>query len=160
MLASTQNKIIPLETAQVIIEAWKKDQQKIVFTNGCFDILHLGHIDYLEKAKAKGDKLVLGLNSDHSVQRLKGDSRPINKIKARSRMMAALAFVDLVIIFEEDTPLTLIEHLMPDVLVKGGDYEIGNIVGANIVLAKGGTVETITFTEGYSTTKLINELKK
>ena len=108
MLASTQNKIIPLETAQVIIEAWKKDQQKIVFTNGCFDILHLGHIDYLEKAKAKGDKLVLGLNSDHSVQRLKGDSRPINKIKARSRMMAALAFVDLVIIFEEDTPLTLI----------------------------------------------------
>ena len=160
MLASTQNKIIPLETAQVIIEAWKKDQQKIVFTNGCFDILHLGHIDYLEKAKAKCDKLVLGLNSDHSVQRLKGDSRPINKIKARSRMMAALAFVDLVIIFEEDTPLTLIEHLMPDVLVKGGDYEIGNIVGANIVLAKGGTVETITFTEGYSTTKLINELKK
>ena len=160
MLASTKNKIIPLETAQVIIEAWKKDQQKIVFTNGCFDILHLGHIDYLEKAKAKGDKLVLGLNSDHSVQRLKGDSRPINKIKARSRMMAALAFVDLVIIFEEDTPLTLIEHLMPDVLVKGGDYEIGNIVGANIVLAKGGTVETITFTEGYSTTKLINELKK
>ena len=160
MLASTQNKIIPLETAQVIIEAWKKDQQKIVFTNGCFDILHLGHIDYLEKAKAKGDKLVLGLNSDHSVQRLKGDSRPINKIKARSRMMAALAFVDLVIIFEEDTPLTLIEHLMPDVLVKGGDYEIGNIVGANIVLAKGGTVETITFTDGYSTTKLINELKK
>ena len=160
MLASTQNKIIPLKTAQVIIEAWKKDQQKIVFTNGCFDILHLGHIDYLEKAKAKGDKLVLGLNSDHSVQRLKGDSRPINKIKARSRMMAALAFVDLVIIFEEDTPLTLIEHLMPDVLVKGGDYEIGNIVGANIVLAKGGTVETITFTEGYSTTKLINELKK
>ena len=160
MLASTQNKIIPLETAQVIIEAWKKDQQKIVFTNGCFDILHLGHIDYLEKAKAKGDKLVLGLNSDHSVQLLKGDSRPINKIKARSRMMAALAFVDLVIIFEEDTPLTLIEHLMPDVLVKGGDYEIGNIVGANIVLAKGGTVETITFTDGYSTTKLINELKK
>ena len=160
MLASTKNKIIPLETAQVIIEAWKKDQQKIVFTNGCFDILHLGHIDYLEKAKAKGDKLVLGLNSDHSVQRLKGDSRPINKIKARSRMMAALAFVDIVIIFEEDTPLTLIEHLMPDVLVKGGDYEIGNIVGANIVLAKGGTVETITFTEGYSTTKLINELKK
>ncbi len=148
-----------LAQAKIAVKTWKNNQQCVVFTNGCFDILHLGHIDYLEKAKLKGDKLIIGLNSDNSVKKLKGNQRPINSIIARSRMLAAIQFVDLVIEFDEDTPLMLIESLLPDVLVKGGDYTKQNIVGANSVLTTGGSVEVIEFTDGYSTTKLINQLK-
>tara|TARA_X000001036_G_scaffold201643_1_gene189372 strand:+ start:416 stop:889 length:474 start_codon:yes stop_codon:yes gene_type:complete len=155
----TSNKIMNLAQAKIAVKTWKNNQQCVVFTNGCFDILHLGHIDYLEKAKLKGDKLIIGLNSDNSVKKLKGNQRPINSIIARSRMLAAIQFVDLVIEFDEDTPLMLIESLLPDVLVKGGDYTKQNIVGANSVLTTGGSVEVIEFTDGYSTTKLINQLK-
>jgi len=156
----TSNKIMNLEQAKNAVKTWKKNQQCVVFTNGCFDILHLGHIDYLEKAKLKGDKLIIGLNSDNSVRKLKGNQRPINHLMARSRMLAAIEFVDLVIGFDEDTPLMLINTLLPDVLVKGGDYAKENIVGAENVLAAGGTVAVIEFTDGYSTTKLIDQLKK
>tara|TARA_B110000046_G_scaffold31091_1_gene32939 strand:+ start:49 stop:522 length:474 start_codon:yes stop_codon:yes gene_type:complete len=155
----TSNKIMDLVQAKNVVKTWKDNEQCVVFTNGCFDILHLGHIDYLEKAKLKGDKLIIGLNSDHSVRKLKGNQRPINSIMARSRMLAAIEFVDLVIEFNEDTPLILIESLVPDVLVKGGDYNKENIVGAESVLISGGSVEVIEFTDGYSTTKLIDQLK-
>lgn len=149
-----------LGQAKNAVNTWKKNQQCVVFTNGCFDILHLGHVDYLEKAKLKGDKLIIGLNSDNSVKKLKGNRRPINHLMARSRMLAAIEFVDLVIEFDEDTPLMLINTLLPDVLVKGGDYTKEKIVGAQSVLATGGTVAVIEFTDGYSTTKLIDQLKK
>ena len=155
----TSNKIKNLPEAKNVVMAWKNKRQCVVFTNGCFDILHLGHIDYLEKAKLKGDKLIIGLNSDNSVKKLKGNQRPINSIITRSKMLAALEFVDMVIEFDEDTPLTLIESLLPNILVKGGDYTKENVVGADSVLTTGGTVEIIEFTEGYSTTKLIDQLK-
>lgn len=152
-------KIATLHEAKMLTNRWKADQQKVVFTNGCFDILHLGHVDYLEKARTFGDKLIVGLNSDDSVRRLKGDSRPINDLNARSRMLAALDFVDAVVVFEEDTPVTLIRSMLPDVLIKGDDYTIENIVGADIVIQNGGSVETIALVKGYSTTALINKLK-
>ena len=141
------------------IEIWQKAGQKVVFSNGCFDILHLGHIEYLEKAKALGDKLVVGVNDDESVRELKGSERPINNENARARMLAALEFVDGVTIFSEDTPKELIRYLVPNILVKGSDYNISNIVGADIVMANGGEVKTIDLVEGYSTTKLIQKLK-
>lgn len=139
---------------------WKSQGEKVVFTNGCFDILHLGHIDYLEKAKTLGSKLVVGLNDNSSVKRLKGEERPINDEHARARMLAALAFVDGVTLFSEDTPKELITYLIPDILVKGSDYDLSNIIGADIVLANGGEVKTIDLVEGYSTTNLIQKLKK
>ena len=148
-----------LTEAKNAVREWKNKRQCVVFTNGCFDILHLGHIDYLEKAKLKGNKLIIGLNSDNSVKKLKGNQRPINSVITRSKMLAALEFVDMVIEFDEDTPLTLIESLQPDILIKGGDYTKENIVGADSVLTTGGIVEIIEFTEGYSTTKLIDQLK-
>lgn len=152
-------KITTLQEAKILTNTWKTDHLKVVFTNGCFDIMHLGHIDYLEKARSIGDKLVVGLNSDQSVRRLKGESRPINNLYARSSMLAALEFVDVVIPFEEDTPLSLISLLLPDVLVKGNDYTIENIVGADVVIENGGSVETIELVKGYSTTTIINKLK-
>ena len=155
----TSNKIMNLTEAKDAVKVWKNERQCVVFTNGCFDILHLGHIDYLEKAKLKGNKLIIGLNSDNSVKKLKGNQRPINSAITRSKMLAALEFVDMVIEFDEDTPLILIKSLLPDILVKGGDYTKENIVGADSVLTTGGTVEIIEFTEGYSTTKLIDQLK-
>ena len=138
---------------------WQRADQKVVFTNGCFDIVHLGHIDYLEKARALGDRLVLGLNTDASVGRLKGPSRPVVNEYARARLMAALAFVDTVILFDEPTPKALIEALKPDILVKGDDYSIENIVGADFVMRNGGSVETVPLVKGYSTTGLIEKIK-
>lgn len=154
----TAQKIVDLETAKKLVTDWKLAGKKVVFTNGCFDIVHLGHIDYLEKAKGKGDKMVLGLNTDASVRRLKGEKRPLVNEYARSRMMAALEFVDAVILFDEQTPLKLIETLMPDILVKGNDYAVENIVGAKEVMANGGKVETVEIIEGYSTTEIINKI--
>lgn len=134
-------------------------QQKIVFTNGCFDVLHFGHVHYLLETKKLGDILVVGLNSDDSVRRLKGPSRPINGEKERAFVLASLAFVDYVTLFEEDTPEHLIKIVRPDVLVKGGDYTIDQIVGADFVMQNGGTVTTIPFVEGYSSTQIIEQLK-
>lgn len=133
---------------------------KVVFTNGCFDLLHIGHIKYLKEARALGDKLVLGLNSDASVKRLKGPSRPILSEKYRREFLLALEMVDEVILFEEDTPLNLICQLKPDVLVKGGDYKIEDIVGAQEVLGWGGEVKSLSFYPGFSSTQLIEKIKK
>ncbi len=141
------------------IQKWKKEQEIIVFTNGCFDLLHLGHIDYLTKAKALGSKLIVGLNSDTSVKRLKGSLRPINDQLTRSTFLACLRMVDMVIIFEEDDPLKLILRIQPDILVKGGDYTIDTIIGAKEVQENGGLVTTIPFLEGYSSTELIKKIR-
>ncbi len=139
--------------------ALKLHQQKIVFTNGCFDVLHFGHVHYLLEARKLGDILVVGLNSDDSVRRLKGPARPINGEKERAFVLAALGCVDYVVLFEEDTPENLIKAVHPDVLVKGGDYALDQIVGADFVRQNGGIVTTIPFVEGYSSTLVIEQLK-
>lgn len=159
-MKSTKNKIVDRNSLQSIVQGWKREGKKVVFTNGCFDILHLGHVDYLEKARQRGDKLVLGLNTDSSVRRLKGEDRPLNDQYARARLLAALAFVDALTYFDEDTPYELIKELKPDILVKGNDYLAENIVGADIVIANGGKVETIALVEGFSTTNMIEKIKK
>lgn len=143
-----------------IFMQYHNEKKKIVFTNGCFDILHPGHITYLNQAKALGDILVVGLNSDASVRRLKGEERPINSLEDRAVMLASLAAVDFVIPFEEDTPLKLIQKVQPDVLVKGGDYTIDRIVGAKEVISRGGEVKTLPFVDGQSTTGIIEKLRK
>ncbi len=148
-----------LTKLQKKVEIWKFNNQQVVFTNGCFDILHLGHVDYLEKAAALGKKLVIGVNTDASVKTLdKGKNRPINDEQARMRILAALGFVDAVILFSEPTPLELITTLKPNILVKGNDYSVENIVGADVVLENGGEVKTIELVEGYSTTTIINKI--
>jgi D-glycero-beta-D-manno-heptose 1-phosphate adenylyltransferase len=158
-MTNTAQKIQSIEQAQQTLEHWKKQGQQIVFTNGCFDIVHLGHIDYLEKTRNLGDRLVVGLNTDASVQRLKGTSRPVVAEYPRARLIAALEFVDLVVFFGEDTPLNLIETLKPDILTKGSDYSIQNIVGADFVLSNGGKVETLDLIAGYSTSAIIEKIK-
>jgi D-beta-D-heptose 7-phosphate kinase/D-beta-D-heptose 1-phosphate adenosyltransferase len=130
----------------------------VVFTNGCFDIMHRGHATYLAQARTLGDLLVVGLNTDASVQRLKGPSRPINHQYDRAFLLASLACVDFVILFDEDTPEQLIHTVCPDILVKGGDYTLDTIVGADFVLQNGGTVTTIPFVDGYSTTSTLNKI--
>jgi rfaE bifunctional protein nucleotidyltransferase chain/domain len=133
---------------------------KVIFTNGCFDILHLGHIEYLAKAANLGDVLVIGINSDLSVHRIKGDSRPINDEHSRSMVIASLKFVTAVVLFDEETPYELIKTIQPDILVKGRDYKIKEIVGHDIVLARGGKVKTIELTPGYSTTEIEQKILK
>lgn len=155
----TSDKIKNLSEALELRQQWKQQNKRVVFTNGCFDILHLGHVDYLEKAKNTGDFLVVGLNTDASVRKLKGPSRPINNEYARARVLASLGFVDLVILFGEDTPLALITNLLPDVLVKGNDYTIDTIVGSKEVLSAGGEVKTIELVPDYSTTKIVGKWK-
>lgn len=154
----TADKIVDLNSAKKLVNDWKSAGYKVVFTNGCFDIVHLGHIEYLEKARQKGDKLILGLNTDASVKKLKGEKRPLVDEYARSRMMASMQFVDAVILFDEETPLELINEIMPDILVKGNDYSVETIVGAKEVMANGGNVETVDLIEGYSTTQIINKI--
>lgn len=139
------------------LSSW--EGQKTVFTNGCFDILHYGHIYLLSRAADMGDKLIIGLNSDSSVCRLKGPNRPINHFENRATVLAALAFVDIVVPFEEDTPYSLIQEAQPDILVKGGDYQPGAVIGADIVQAKGGRVEIIPFVEGFSTTNIEEKIR-
>jgi rfaE bifunctional protein nucleotidyltransferase chain/domain len=156
----TESKILTREQAVRQAEIWRAQGQQLVFTNGCFDIVHLGHIDYLEKARALGQRLILGLNTDASVSCIKGPLRPVVNEYARARLMAALEFVDAVTLFGEPTPLELIEAVQPDVLVKGDDYTVSTIVGADFVLARGGRVETIALVPGYSTTKLIDRIKQ
>lgn len=157
-LTFIQQKILSSNSLSTTLEKWRNRQQKIVFTNGCFDILHVGHVEYLAQAKEKGDVLIVGLNSDDSVRRLKGESRPINPQKARAELLAALFFVDAVVIFEEDTPYNLIKIVQPDVLIKGADYQPETVVGYDIVTAKGGKVETIALIEGYSTTNIVHKI--
>ena len=154
------NKISELSSLKPRVSQWQNEGKKVVFTNGVFDLLHIGHITYLSKAAELGDKLVIGLNSDSSVKRIKGDDRPVNDQNSRAALLAALFFVDAVVVFEEDTPHNLITTLLPDILVKGADYEIENIVGAKEVLANGGEVKTITFVEGYSSTSIIQKIRK
>jgi rfaE bifunctional protein nucleotidyltransferase chain/domain len=153
-------KIMLREHAKSIISLWQFKNEKIVFTNGCFDILHRGHLEYLLQAAALGHRLIVGLNSDESVSRLKGPTRPVNKIDDRAFALASLRCTDLIVPFEEDTPLELIEFLQPNILVKGGDYTIESIVGAKETLQRGGKVEVLSFKEGYSTTSLIDKMKK
>lgn len=142
------------------VQKLKSEKKKIVFTNGCFDILHKGHVAYLQEAKSLGDILIVGMNTDASVKKLKGSERPINSLEDRAFVLSALRSVDYVVPFDEDTPLTLIQSIMPDILVKGGDYTIDTIVGAKEVMANGGTVDIIPFVEGKSTTTIIDAIKK
>jgi D-glycero-beta-D-manno-heptose 1-phosphate adenylyltransferase len=155
----SKSKIVTISQAKEIIQNWKEEGKKVVFTNGCFDIVHLGHVDYLEKAREKGDKLVVALNTDASVSRIKGPTRPIIDEHSRSRVMAAFGFVDLVVFFDTPTPLDVISTLLPDVLIKGNDYLAENIIGADVVLKNGGKVDTITLVQGYSTSNVVNKIK-
>ncbi len=152
------SKIINPEKLQDFINSLKQNKETIVFTNGCFDILHYGHINYLAKAANLGSKLIVGLNSDSSVQRLKGKDRPINKEFERAFVLASLFFIEAIIIFNEDTPEKLIHNIAPDILAKGGDYKVEEIAGSDFVLKNGGKVEIIQFVEGYSSTKIINKV--
>ncbi len=154
-----QRKIKVVGQLKPFINIWRSEGKKIVFTNGCFDLLHLGHIDYLAKAAGLGDKLIIGLNSDQSTSKLKGSNRPIADERSRSAILAALFFVDAVVLFEEQTPLELIKTIMPDVLVKGADYTVDEIVGADVVLKNGGEVKTIEFLPGYSTSLMEQKIK-
>ncbi len=159
-MEKTEQKIKTWPEAKALVKQWQTEGQNVVFTNGCFDLLHLGHVDYLEKARHLGDKLVLGLNTDDSVSRFKGPQRPIQDQVSRARVLAALAFVDLVVLFDDDTPLHLISELMPNTLVKGSDYLAENIVGADVVKTAGGQVKTIDFVPGYSTTRIVEKIRQ
>jgi len=152
--------IMPLNQAQTQIAGWRKQGKRIVFTNGCFDLLHPGHVHYLQAARELGDFLVVGLNDDDSIRRLKGPSRPVNNLEHRACILAAIKSVDMVVAFSEDTPIKLITSLMPDVLVKGGDYSVEDIVGAEEVRGNGGKVVVIPFLDGHSSTGLIDRIHR
>lgn len=159
-LNSISDKILNEKSLILKLKEWRTTNKNIVFTNGVFDLLHLGHIDYLSKAKDSGDILFVGVNSDHSAKQLgKGTNRPITDERSRSMIIAALEFVDALILFDEDTPLELIKIVQPDVLVKGSDYKPQDIVGYDIVMAKGGTIKTIEYLPGYSTTSIEQKIK-
>jgi rfaE bifunctional protein nucleotidyltransferase chain/domain len=164
-----QNKLATTTEAVQRIAKWKLQNDKVVFTNGCFDILHKGHVTYLSKAADLGNKLVVAINTDASVKRLgKGDDRPVNPEEARAFVLSALGFIDMVVLFDNDTPLKLIQELKPDVLVKGADYDPNEtdssskkyIVGSDIVRSYGGSVEAISLVDGFSTTGIIQKLKR
>ncbi|TPE42766.1 D-glycero-beta-D-manno-heptose 1-phosphate adenylyltransferase [Pontibacter mangrovi] len=156
---NSKDKIYTLPQLLGQVQNWRSQGQRIVFTNGCFDLLHLGHVDYLEKAKHLGDKLVLGLNTDASISRIKGPSRPLQDEMSRARVMASLLFVDAVVLFGEDTPLELIKAVQPDILVKGDDYAVEQIVGHEVVQAHGGEVKTVPLVKGYSTTNIVKKIE-
>lgn len=152
--------LLNLEDFLPIREEIKKQNKKLVFTNGCFDIIHRGHIDYLNRAKSLGDFLVIALNTDESVKKLKGPDRPVNNLSDRAYVISNLRAVDFVISFAEPTPFEIISKVLPDILVKGGDWTIDNIVGRDIVEANGGKVYSLPYVENYSTTNIIEKLKK
>ncbi|MBR5984424.1 MAG: D-glycero-beta-D-manno-heptose 1-phosphate adenylyltransferase [Bacteroidales bacterium] len=154
-LTTIESKIIDISEIKNLVSKWKSDGNRIVFTNGCFDVLHYGHVSYLAQASDLGDKMIIGLNSNASVRRLKGENRPINGQHERAVLLAALQFVDAVVIFEEDTPENLIKTIEPNFLVKGGDYTIDTIVGADFVMSYGGKVITIPLVENFSSTLII-----
>jgi len=159
-LKSNSKKIIDRENLSSKLSYWRFKGFKIVFTNGCFDILHAGHIDYLAKARALGDILIIGLNTDVSVSRIKGKNRPLNNEWSRALLLSSLNFVDAIIYFDEDTPYELIKEIQPDILVKGSDYKPEDIVGYDILKENGGEVVTLDYLEGYSTTGLIKRIKE
>ena len=142
------------------LKEWKKSKKTVVFTNGCFDLLHKGHIDLLTLASKYGDKLIVGINSDESVKKLKGDDRPVENQRIRKKKLLNIKYVDDVYVFEESTPLNIIKSICPDVLVKGADYTVPEIVGAKFVLSNGGKVRTVPLTPGFSTTKSIEKMAK
>ncbi len=152
--------LIDRTEAQKIVDKWRDDQKTIVFTNGCFDIIHRGHVEYLRKAKLLGDRLIVGLNSDASVRRIKGKPKPYQDEQERAAILNAMEMIDIVIIFDEDTPLELICELKPNILVKGGDYDSHSIVGAKEVEARGGSVKIIPFLKGYGTSRLVDRILK
>lgn len=150
--------ILSRELASKVIEEFKTQGKKVVFTNGCFDILHVGHLRYLEEAKRQGDILVIGVNSDASVRRLKGETRPINSEIDRAEILSGLKAVDFTVIFQEDTPMELIEELKPSIHVKGGDYKKEDLPETKIVEKHGGEVRILSFVEGKSTTNIVNKI--
>jgi len=152
--------IIEIKELLYEIAQLKNEGKKIVFTNGCFDIIHTGHVHYLSEAKLLGDILIIGMNTDSSVSRLKGSDRPLNNQEDRALILDSLKPVDFVILFDEDTPFNLINSIKPDILVKGGDYKIENIIGADVVQKNGGEVKTIPFVTGKSTTLLLEKIRK
>ncbi|MBL7788191.1 MAG: D-glycero-beta-D-manno-heptose 1-phosphate adenylyltransferase [Chitinophagales bacterium] len=154
------HKIIPADKLRNLISLWRFKDEKIVFTNGCFDIIHQGHLQTLAYAADQGTKLIVGLNTDASIRHLKGDERPIQDQHSRALLLASLSYVDAVVLFDEETPLHLIEQILPDVLVKGGDYREEDIVGYDIVTQNEGAVMVVPFLEGYSTTNLIAKIKQ
>ncbi|MFM7016696.1 MAG: D-glycero-beta-D-manno-heptose 1-phosphate adenylyltransferase [Bacteroidota bacterium] len=155
-----KKKVYSRESLLEKIKDWRTQKCKIVFTNGCFDLLHLGHVDYLAKAADLGDHLIIGVNTDASVNKLKGPTRPITDEVSRMAVLAALESVSAVVLFDEDTPYELIKLLQPDILVKGADYKPEEIVGADIVLANGGAIKTIEFVPGYSTSAIEKRIKE
>ena len=159
VIQGIQEKICTWESILSQIEQWRANQEVIVFTNGCFDLLHYGHLTYLAEARSLGDRLVIGLNSQDSVSRLKGAHRPIKDEISRIHLLAGFSFVDAVVTFQEDTPYDLIQHILPNILVKGGDWQPHQIVGADLVLEQGGVVKSLPFIEGYSTTLLEQKIR-
>ncbi|MFN8322898.1 MAG: D-glycero-beta-D-manno-heptose 1-phosphate adenylyltransferase [Chitinophagales bacterium] len=155
-----ESKVFSLETLLQRVQFWRVLGDRIVFTNGCFDILHPGHIHLLASCAEKGDRLIIGLNSDLSVRELKGESRPINDELSRALLLSALQYTDAVVIFNEETPEQLIHAIQPDVLVKGGDWKKEDIVGSNFVESYGGVVTTVSYLNGFSTTEIIARSKK
>ena len=158
-IKTINSKIYNLDNLTSQVEQWKIAGNKVVFTNGCFDIIHRGHIEVLAGTADLGDKLIIGLNSDKSIQKLKGEDRPIIDEKSRAILLAAFNFVDAIVLFSDDTPLKLINTLLPDVLAKGGDYKIEAIVGHEIITQNGGEVKLIPFIDGFSSTTIIDKIK-
>jgi rfaE bifunctional protein nucleotidyltransferase chain/domain len=158
-LKSINTKILPLKSLKEQVTNWKKTGKKVVFTNGCFDLIHRGHIEVLAQTADLGDKLIIGLNSDVSIKKLKGESRPIIDEKSRVILLASLSFVDAIVLFSEETPLNLISNLNPDILAKGGDYKINTIVGHEIIRKNGGEVILVPFVEGFSSSNIIDKIK-
>jgi rfaE bifunctional protein nucleotidyltransferase chain/domain len=159
-LVSLEGRVWSWSQAEQIRAEWRSQALRVVFTNGCFDILHAGHVTLLEQARRAGDRLVVGLNDDDSVRRLKGSGRPVNQAGDRAAVLAALRAVDGVVLFPQDTPLALIQALAPDVLVKGGDYAPDDIVGAEWVRARGGEVRVVPLVEGKATTRIVGKIRE
>ena len=160
LISKVREKIITTDNLVLKVSQWKKNKMKVAFTNGCFDILHLGHLEILTKSKEFGDKLIVAVNSDESVRKLKGEERPINDFQTRSNMLASFSFVDYVVEFSDDTPKKLIQIIKPDFLIKGGDYKKKDIVGNDIVSSYGGETIIIPLIDGLSSTNTINKINK
>jgi len=156
--SGSPGKVMALDAAKIQIQSWRTSGDKIVFTNGCYDLLHPGHIDLLHKSRELGNRLVVGLNTDASVKRLKGESRPILSEQDRAAVLSALSCVDMVVLFDEDTPLNLISSLKPEILVKGADYRPDQVVGKDVVEFYGGKIELVPLLEGYSTTGIAEKI--
>ena len=160
LISKVREKIITTDNLVLKVSQWKKNKMKVAFTNGCFDIIHLGHLEILTKSKEFGDRLIVAVNSDASVRKLKGKERPINDFQTRSNILASFSFVDYVVEFSDDTPKKLIQIIKPDFLIKGGDYKKKNIVGNDIVSSYGGETIIIPLIDGLSSTNTINKLNK